>query len=129
MLDPTCGIVDGIYLAGFKIGLLATYKLHPLQSFLRLSRFRLLSTASNTRHRCRASAGGSILSGFWGKLMLGRSLKQLTPKQLGDEDNIDEDVRAEADRVVGGGADGDVVKVRRSRASTCLCVSQTQMCF
>ena len=61
--------------------------------------------------------------------MLGRSLKQLTPKQLGDEDNIDEDVRAEADRVVGGGADGDVVKVRRSRASTCLCVSQTQMCF
>lgn len=50
--------------------------------------------------------------------MLGRSLKKLTPKQLGDEDEVDEDVRAEADRVVVGGADNDVVKVRGLRAST-----------
>lgn len=54
-----------------------------------------------------------MLSSFCSNLMLGRSLKELTPKQLGDEDEIDEDVRAEADRVVGGGADEDVVKVRR----------------
>lgn len=52
--------------------------------------------------------------------MLGRSLKQLTPKQLGDEDEIDEDVRAEADRVVVGGADEDVVKVRRLRSQVCV---------
>lgn len=44
-------------------------------------------------------------------MSVGRSLGKLTPKQLGDEDEIDEDVRAEMDRVHGGGADGDVVKV------------------
>lgn len=60
-----------------------------------------------------------MLSGLCGKLILGRSLTGLTPKQLGDEDEIDEDVRAEANRVVDGGADKDVVKVRRLRASTC----------
>ncbi|CAB1115344.1 ABC [Ectocarpus sp. CCAP 1310/34] len=59
----------------------------------------------------RISAGGSFLSGIYGKLVLGRSLKKLTPKQLGDEDNIDEDVRAEMDRVATGAADNDVVKV------------------
>ena len=76
--------------------------------------FRLLPL--DTRNRCRVSAGGSILSGFCGKLVLGANLKQLTPKQLGDEDNIDEDVRAEADRVAVGGADADFVKVGRLRA-------------
>lgn len=60
---------------------------------------------------CRASAGGSVLSAFCGKLSVGRSLGKLTPRQLGDEDEIDEDVKAEADRVAGGGADRDVVKV------------------
>ncbi|CAN0373744.1 unnamed protein product, partial [Ectocarpus sp. 12 AP-2014] len=44
-------------------------------------------------------------------LVFERSLKKLTPKQLGDEDNIDEDVRAEMDRVTTGAADNDVVKV------------------
>lgn len=43
--------------------------------------------------------------------MLGRSLGRLTPKQLGDEDEIDKDVRAEMDRVARGGADNDAVKV------------------
>lgn len=60
---------------------------------------------------CRASAGGSALSGLCGRLSVGRSLKKLTPRQLGDEDEIDEDVGAEADRVARGGADNDVVKV------------------
>lgn len=60
---------------------------------------------------CRASAGGSVLSAFCGKLSVGRSLGKLTPRQLGDEDEIDEDVKAEADRVANGGADRDVVKV------------------
>ncbi|CAN0494129.1 unnamed protein product, partial [Ectocarpus sp. 12 AP-2014] len=50
-------------------------------------------------------------------LVFERSLKQLTPKQLGDEDNIDEDVRAEMDRVATGAADNDVVKVRND--ATC----------
>ncbi|CAM9216529.1 unnamed protein product, partial [Ectocarpus fasciculatus] len=59
----------------------------------------------------RISAGGSFLSGMYGKLVLGRSLKKLTPKQLGDEDSIDEDVRAEMNRVATGAADNDVVKV------------------
>ncbi|CAM9216451.1 unnamed protein product [Ectocarpus fasciculatus] len=59
----------------------------------------------------RASAGGSALSGLCGRLSVGRSLKKLTPRQLGDEDEIDEDVGAEADRVARGGADNDVVKV------------------
>lgn len=51
------------------------------------------------------------MSGFCGKLVLGRSLGKLTPKQLGDEDDIDEDVKTEAERVASGGADRDVVKV------------------
>ncbi|CAM9274465.1 unnamed protein product, partial [Hapterophycus canaliculatus] len=59
----------------------------------------------------RASAGSSFLSGVWGKLVLGRSLGKLTPKQLGDEDEIDEDVRAEMTRVASGGANEDVVKI------------------
>eukprot|EP00903_Cladosiphon_okamuranus_P016293 g15025.t1 len=63
----------------------------------------------------RVSAGGSALSGFCGKLKVGRSLGKLTPKQLGDEDEIDEDVKAEADRVANGGADNDVVKVESLR--------------
>ncbi|CAN0021601.1 unnamed protein product [Pylaiella littoralis] len=63
----------------------------------------------------RASAGGSVLSGFCGKLSVGKSLSKLTPRQLGDEDEIDEDVKAEADRVAGGGADHDVVKVKGLR--------------
>ncbi|CAN0360061.1 unnamed protein product, partial [Hapterophycus canaliculatus] len=40
---------------------------------------------------------------------------KLTPKQLGDEDEIDEDVRAEMERVASGGADSDVVKVEGLR--------------
>ena len=60
----------------------------------------------------RASAGGSAVSGLYGKLAVGRSLGKLTPKQLGDEDKIDEDVQTEANRVAAGGADNDVVKVR-----------------
>lgn len=51
------------------------------------------------------------MSGICGKMAVGRSLGKLTPKQLGDEDEIDEDVQAEMDRVANGGADGDVVKV------------------
>lgn len=50
------------------------------------------------------------MSRFCGKLSVGKSLGKLTPKQLGDEDDIDEDVRAEAERVANGGADGEVVK-------------------
>lgn len=88
--------------------LLSASPLHLLPFALSFSKY----SAPNTLYHCRASAGGSILSGFCGKLKLGRSLKQLTPKQLGDEDEIDEDVRAEVDRVVVGGADDDVVKVR-----------------
>lgn len=42
---------------------------------------------------------------------MGRRLRELTPKQLGDEDTIDTDVRDEMDRVAIGGADADVVKV------------------
>lgn len=53
-----------------------------------------------------------MLSAFCGKLSVGRSLGKLTPRQLGDEDEIDEDVKAEADRVADGGANSDVVKVR-----------------
>lgn len=69
-------------------------------------------TASLTAgHVHRASAGGGFLSGVCGKLSLGSSLGKLTPKQLGDEDEIDEDVRREANRVTAGGADNDVVKV------------------
>lgn len=60
----------------------------------------------------RASAGGGFLSGMLSKLSVGRSLRKLTPKQLGDEDVIDEDVSAEMDRVATGGANKDVVKVR-----------------
>ncbi len=51
-----------------------------------------------------------MLSRFCGKLSVGKSLGKLTPRQLGDEDEIDEDVKTEADRVVSGGADRDVVK-------------------
>ena len=51
------------------------------------------------------------MSGICGKLAVGRSLGKLTPKQLGDEDEIDEDVKTEMDRVAAGGADNDVVKV------------------
>ena len=61
----------------------------------------------------RVSAGGSTVSGLCGKLSLGRSLSKLTPKQLGEEDAIDEDVQTEMDRVAAGGADNDVVKVIR----------------
>lgn len=68
----------------------------------------------------RISAGGSFLSGIYGKLVLGRSLKKLTPKQLGDEDDIDEDVRAEMNRVATGAADNDVVKV--SSDATCVTI-------
>lgn len=68
----------------------------------------------------RASAGGSVLSAACGKLSVGRSLGKLTPRQLGDEDEIDEDVKAEADRVAHGGADSDVVKVG-SCASSIMC--------
>ena len=57
------------------------------------------------------SAGGSFLSGFFGKAAVARSLRSLTPKQLGEEDEIDEDVKAETERVVNGGAENDVVKV------------------
>lgn len=53
------------------------------------------------------------MSGLCGKLSLGRSLGKLTPKQLGEEDAIDEDVQTEMDRVAAGGADNDVVKVIR----------------
>eukprot|EP00903_Cladosiphon_okamuranus_P008962 g8576.t1 len=63
----------------------------------------------------RVSAGGGVLSTFCGKLSVGRSLSKLTPRQLGDEDEIDEDVRAEADRVANGGAEQDVVKVQGLR--------------
>lgn len=51
------------------------------------------------------------MSGMCGKLAVGRSLGKLTPKQLGEEDAIDEDVQTEMDRVAAGGADNDVVKV------------------
>ncbi|CAM9991449.1 unnamed protein product, partial [Discosporangium mesarthrocarpum] len=44
-----------------------------------------------------------------------RKVKKLTPQQLGDEDEIDADVMAEAQRVQGGGADNDVVKVSTLR--------------
>lgn len=70
----------------------------------------LLLMLSSSLHR--ASAGGSVLSAACGRLSVGRSLGRLTPRQLGDEDEIDEDVKAEADRVANGGADRDVVKVR-----------------
>lgn len=65
----------------------------------------------HTHQICRSLAGSSVLSGLWGKLVLGRSLGKLTSKQLGDEDEIDQDVKAEAERVASGGADKDVVKV------------------
>ena len=55
------------------------------------------------------------MSGICGKLAVGRSLGKLTPKQLGDEDEIDEDVKTEMDRVAAGGADNDVVKVMTCR--------------
>ena len=51
------------------------------------------------------------MSSFFGKAAVARSLRSLTPKQLGDEDEVDEDVKAEMDRVANGGADNDVVKV------------------
>lgn len=59
----------------------------------------------------RVAAGGGFLSGAVDKLLVGRRLRELTPKQLGDEDTIDTDVRDEMDRVAIGGADEDVVKV------------------
>lgn len=63
----------------------------------------------------RVSAGGSAASGFFAKLFVnlsvGRSLGKLTPRQLGEEDAIDEDVQTEMDRVAAGGANNDVVKV------------------
>jgi len=72
---------------------------------------RLISNTSQNSNTCyRASAGGSFLSGFFGKAAVARSLRSLTPRQLGDEDEVDEDVKAEMDRVANGGADNDVVK-------------------
>ena len=65
----------------------------------------------NSNTCARASAGGSFLSGLFGKASVARSLRSLTPKQLGDEDEIDEDVKTEIDRVANGGADNNVVKV------------------
>ena len=59
----------------------------------------------------RSSAGGSFISRLFGKVAVSRSLRKLTPKQLGDEDVIDEDVKEEMERVPNGGADSDVVKV------------------
>lgn len=64
----------------------------------------------------RAAAGGGFLSGTVDKLLVGRRLRELTPKQLGDEDTIDTDVRDEMDRVAIGGADEDVVKVWASNS-------------
>lgn len=59
----------------------------------------------------RASAGGSFRFGLCGKISVGRGLRKLTPKQLGHEDRIDEDVRTETERVAHGSAEGDMVKV------------------
>ncbi|CAM9541397.1 unnamed protein product [Ascophyllum nodosum] len=63
----------------------------------------------------RTSAGGSFISSLFGKAAVSRSLRNLTPKQLGDEDVIDKDVKAEMERVADGGADSDVVKVKNLR--------------
>lgn len=87
---------------------LSLVHIHILLFFFVLSSLRF--ALSSSLHR--ASAGGSVLSAACGRLSVGRSLGRLTPRQLGDEDEIDEDVKAEADRVANGGADRDVVKVR-----------------
>lgn len=59
----------------------------------------------------RQSAGSSALSGLCGQASLATRTRRLTPLALGDEDQIDEDVAREVQRVAGGDADSDVVKV------------------
>lgn len=52
-----------------------------------------------------------MLSGRFSNRRVAGNLRSLVPKQQESEVEMDEDVRAEMDKVANGGANGDVIKV------------------
>ena len=89
----------------------AIFFLHPQESTC--PRGRVLTFSSTSCSRDRAPSGGSAVCGKLRSLCRRGKVYGFDgeAQQLGDDGDVDEDVRAEANRVVTGSADNDVVKV------------------